>query len=189
MYTGSCPAIALHLNRVLSTFSFTCVTIDAVIYTACCYCYFQFVFSAKIFLKALVFLCINTNSWVSYEYFVYVNFDVSLCRFWHSCFGMRLMFLNIYVSDMHLSGFLCAFLINVIFRAFSTKNSYLISTLNLQNLSIFITKCGNFFSIFVAKFGISNGNFPRCQASCAKKKKKKTTGTGLIITATTGKYM
>ena len=30
----------------LSTFSFACGTIDAVIYTACCYCYFQFVFAA-----------------------------------------------------------------------------------------------------------------------------------------------
>ena len=47
-YTGSCPAVALHLNRVLSTFSFTCVTIDAVIYTACCYCYFQFVFATGV---------------------------------------------------------------------------------------------------------------------------------------------
>ena len=42
------PAVTLHLNRVLSTFIFTCVTSDVVIYTACCYCYFQFVFAAGV---------------------------------------------------------------------------------------------------------------------------------------------
>ena len=42
------PAFTLHLNRVMSTFSFTCVTIDAVIYTAC-YCSFQFFFLLLVF--------------------------------------------------------------------------------------------------------------------------------------------
>ena len=37
------PAVTLHLNRVLSSFSFTRVTICAVIYAACC---FVFVFAA-----------------------------------------------------------------------------------------------------------------------------------------------
>ena len=31
------PAVTLHLNQVLHTFSFTCVTICAVIYAACCF--------------------------------------------------------------------------------------------------------------------------------------------------------
>ena len=51
-----------------------------------------------------------------------------------------------------------------------TKKGYSIILLNLQNLVIFLAKCGKFFyflwqnlAIFVAKFGISNGNFLRCQ--------------------------
>ena len=59
----------------------------------------------------------NSNSWISYKYFVQLNFDASLCRIWYSCFGSRLVFLIIFLSDMHLSDFLCAFLMNVIFRA------------------------------------------------------------------------
>ena len=39
------PAVTLHLNRVLSSFSFTRVTICAVIYAACC---FVFVFTAGV---------------------------------------------------------------------------------------------------------------------------------------------
>ena len=48
------------------------------------------------------------NSFISYEYHVSLNFDISLCRFWCSCFDIRLMFLIIFLSDMHLSDFLCA---------------------------------------------------------------------------------
>ena len=39
------PAVTLHLNRVLSSFNFTGVTICAVIYAACC---FVFVFAASV---------------------------------------------------------------------------------------------------------------------------------------------
>ena len=53
------------------------------------------------------------DSLISYEYLVKLNFEASLCGFWYSCFGMRLMFLTIFLSGMHLSDFLCAFLINV----------------------------------------------------------------------------
>ena len=40
-------------NRNWTTLSFTCVTIDAVIYTACCKCYFQFVFAAGVLFPLL----------------------------------------------------------------------------------------------------------------------------------------
>ena len=39
------PAVTLHLNRVLSSFSFTLLTICAVIYASCC---FVFVFAAGV---------------------------------------------------------------------------------------------------------------------------------------------
>ena len=35
------PTITLHLNRVLPTFSFTCVTICALIYATCCFVVFN----------------------------------------------------------------------------------------------------------------------------------------------------
>ena len=59
---------------------------------------------------------------------------------------------------MHLNDFLCAFLINVIFRASGSDKKFSNNTLNLQNLSIFMATCGKFLflwqnvSIFVAKF-------------------------------------
>ena len=72
---------------------------------------------------------------------------------------------------MHLSDFLCASLDECSIPGLrEQKKSDAISKLNLQNLAIFMAKCGKFgnflwqnLAIFVAKFGISNGNFPRCQ--------------------------
>ena len=68
--------------------------------------------------------------------------------FWNSCFGIRirLMFLIIFLSDiMHLTNFLCSFLINVIFRASGNDKMFSYNTLHLQNLSIFMATCGKFF--------------------------------------------
>ena len=62
--------------------------------------------SAKKNLEVLVFL--YYNSFISYEYLVSLNFDASLCRFRHSCFDIRLVFLIISLSHMPLSDFLCA---------------------------------------------------------------------------------
>ena len=47
------PAVTLHLNRVLSSFSFTRVAICAVIYAACC---FVFVFAAGVLFPFTWFL-------------------------------------------------------------------------------------------------------------------------------------
>ena len=47
------PAVTLHLNRVLSSFSFTRVTICAVIYAACC---FVFVFAVGVLFPCTWFL-------------------------------------------------------------------------------------------------------------------------------------
>ena len=55
------------------------------------------------------------------------------------------MFLIIFLSDMHLNDFLCALLINVIFRASGNDKKFSNNTLNLQNLSIFMATCGKFF--------------------------------------------
>ena len=55
-------------------------------------------------------------------------------------FGITLVFLIVFLSDMHLSHFLCAFLMNVIFQASGAVKSYPIGTLDLQNLSIFMEK-------------------------------------------------
>ena len=78
---------------------------------------------------------------------------------------------------MQLSDFLCAFLINVIIRAPRAMKSSPLSTLKQQNWSIFYGKMWQIFlilwqnvHIFMAKFGISNGNFPRCQISAALQK-------------------
>ena len=60
------PLITLHLklNPVLSTSSFTCMTIDAIIYTTCCtfvYCYFKFVLLPLFF--SLVLDCYGQIPW------------------------------------------------------------------------------------------------------------------------------
>ena len=68
---------------------------------------------------------------------------------------MRLMFLIIFfLSDMHLSDFLCASLDQCnIPSLLERKKSYPISKLNFQNLANFTTKRGKFFFFFfVAKF-------------------------------------
>ena len=56
--------------------------------------------------KALVLF--YYDSFISYEYFVSLNFDASLYRFWYSCFDIRLMFLIHFLCDMYLSDFLSA---------------------------------------------------------------------------------
>ena len=71
---------------------------------------------------------------------------------------------------MHLSDFLCAFFdqCNIQGLQAQKKKDSLVSNLNLQNLAILIAeKYGKLFKFFVAKFGISNGKFPRCQTNVA----------------------
>ena len=62
-----------------------------------------------------------------------------------------------FLSDMHLSDFLCAFLDQCNIQG--RKKSSPIGKLNSQNLAIFTAKCGKSFHNFVAKLGISNGKF------------------------------
>ena len=65
--------------------------------------------------------------------------------FWYSCFDIRLMFLIIFLSDMHLSDFLCVSLDQCNIPGLSWKKSSPISNLNLRNLAIFAAKCGKLF--------------------------------------------
>ena len=39
-------------------------------------------------------------------------------------FGMKLVFLIIFLSDIHVSDFLCAFFMNVIFRASGNDKNF-----------------------------------------------------------------
>ena len=83
------------------------------------------------------------------------------------------MFLIILLSDILLGDFLCVSIDqnNIPGLREEKKNfSDSTGTLNLQKFVKFTGKCGKFFDflwqnchIFVAEFGISNGNFPRCQ--------------------------
>ena len=108
------PAVTLHLNRVLSAFTFTRVTIDAVNLYRLLLLLFN-LFSLSVFFSLVIdsygqiplFKTISiynlvfsdkrmqllyNNSFISYEYLVSLNFDVSLCKFWYSCFDIRLIF-------------------------------------------------------------------------------------------------
>ena len=97
-----------------------------------------------------------------------MKFDASLCRFWYSCFGItiriRLMFLIIFLSDMHLSDFL----INVIFRASWNDKKviqlvhlifkiYRFSWQHVANSSIF---CGKFFILLWRNLGLQFSTMP-----------------------------
>ena len=71
---------------------------------------------------------------------------------------------------MYLSEFLCASFDQCNIPGLRTRKKSPIDKLNLQTLAIFAAKCGKFFNFFcenirqnLAKFGISNVNFPRCQ--------------------------
>ena len=68
-----------------------------------------------------VLVLLYYKSFISYEYLVSFNFDACLCRFRYTCFDTRLMFLIIFIPDMHLSHFLCASLINLVFWASGDK--------------------------------------------------------------------
>ena len=84
------------------------------------------------------------NSFISYEYLGSFDFDACLCRFRYTCIDTRLMFLIIFLLDMHLGGFLCASLDQCNFLGLRRQKSSLISKLNLQNLAILTAKCGKF---------------------------------------------
>ena len=62
-----------------------------------------------------VLVILYYNSFISYEYLVSLNFDVFASFDTLGFFYVRLVFLIIFLSDMHLSDFLCASY--VIFRA------------------------------------------------------------------------
>ena len=80
------------------------------------------------------------NSFISYEYLVSYNFDASLCRFWYSCFDIRLMLEIIFFSDMYLSDFLCASFDQCNIPGLRARKKYPIDKLNLQSLAIFAAK-------------------------------------------------